>query len=524
MKVHPYPNNDPDYVSPRTWIAVLGTLMGAFLAVLNIQVTNASLRDIQGTLSASADEASWITSAYLVAEIIVIPLTGWLSHVFSSRYYILANSVLFLLFSVLCGHAHSLRIMIVLRALQGFTGGVLIPMAFNVILNKLPKSKQPVGLALFGITAVFAPSIGPWIGGWLTDNYGWPFVFYINLVPGALLIAAVWFTLDQEPLQWSELAKGDWLGAFTMVIGLGALEIVLEEGNRKDWFGSKLIVRLSTVALIFLASFIAIELTRKEPLINLRLLGRRNFGLGSLVNTAFGFGLYGSVYVLPVYLGQVQGYNAVQIGKTVAWMGIPQLAIIPFVPRLMKRVDIRILIAFGVLLFGLSCFMMSSMTALTGYDQLRLPQLVRALGQPFILIPISVVATAGIAAGSDSDSASSLFNMMRNLGGSVGVALLATLLTRREQFHSARIGESVSMFDLATQGRLSNMLQGFASHGSDLWTAQWQAVHAIDGIVRRESFVMAFNDCFYVIGATVLLSGIAVLFLKRIHPSAGGGE
>lgn len=309
-----------------------------------------------------------------------------------------------------------------------------------------------------------------------------------------------------------------------MVIGLGALEIVLEEGNRKDWFGSKLIVRLSTVALIFLASFIAIELTRKEPLINLRLLGRRNFGLGSLVNTAFGFGLYGSVYVLPVYLGQVQGYNAVQIGKTVAWMGIPQLAIIPFVPRLMKRVDIRILIAFGVLLFGLSCFMMSSMTALTGYDQLRLPQLVRALGQPFILIPISVVATAGIAAGSDSDSASSLFNMMRNLGGSVGVALLATLLTRREQFHSARIGESVSMFDLATQGRLSNMLQGFASHGSDLWTAQWQAVHAIDGIVRRESFVMAFNDCFYVIGATVLLSGIAVLFLKRIHPSAGGGE
>lgn len=502
-------------VSSRTWIAVVGVLLGAFMAVLDIQITNASLKDIQGTLSASVDEISWVSTAYLVAEIVVIPLTGWLSRVFSTRYYLAVNSALFVLFSILSGLSRTLTMMIVCRALQGFTGGVLIPMAFSVILNRLPRSKQPVGLALFGLTATFAPSIGPVIGGWLTDNYGWPSIFYINIIPGLLLILAVWFALDQERLCLGELAGGDWWGVITMAVGLGAAQIVLEEGNRKDWFGSPLIVRLTIVAVAFLICFVAIEFVRKEPLVDLRLLARRNFGLGSAVGVVLGMGLYGCTYILPVYLGQIQGYDAYQIGQTVMWMGLPQLFILPVVPRLMTRIDTRLLIAFGLAMFGLSCLMMTDMSALTGYDQLRLPQLVRAIGQPFIIVPLLALATDGIAAGKESGSASALFNMMRNIGGSVAIAGLATMLTNREHLHSARIGESVSAFDVRVQNRLAEAAHHFASSGADPWTATWQSIHVLDGVVRREAFVMAFNDCFYLMGMALLLSALMIPFFRR---------
>jgi DHA2 family multidrug resistance protein len=500
----------------------MGVLMGAFMAVLDIQITNASLKDIQGTLSASVDEISWVSTAYLVAEIVVIPLTGWLSRVFSTRLYLIANSALFICFSVLSGLSRTLTTMIVWRALQGFTGGVLIPMSFSVILNRLPKSKQPVGLALFSLTATFAPSVGPLIGGWLTDNYGWPSIFYINIIAGAILIAAIWFALDQDSMHLGELARGDWWGVATMAVGLGAMQIVLEEGNRKDWFGSPFIVRLTIVAVVFLVAFLVIEFVRKEPLVNLRLFGRRNFGLGSIVNTMLGMGLYGCTYILPVYLGQIQGYDAYQIGKTVMWMGLPQLVIIPLVPRLMKRIDSRALIAFGVVMFGASCLMVTHMSALTGYDQFRWPQIVRAIGQPFIMIPLSALSTAGIAAGKESGSASALFNMMRNIGGSIAIATLATMMTNREHFHSARIGESISLFDVRTQQRLAEATAHFASRGADLWTAGWQSIYSLDRVVRRESFVMAFNDCFYLIGMALVISGLVIPFFRRAKTTGSG--
>lgn len=300
------------------------------------------------------------------------------------------------------------------------------------------------------------------------------------------------------------------------------MQIVLEEGNRKDWFGSPYILRLTIVAIVFLAAFLLIEFMRRDPLVNLRLFGRRNFGLGSVVNIVLGMGLYGCTYILPVYLGQIQGYDAYQIGKTVMWMGLPQLFIIPLAPRLMKHIDSRILIAFGVGMFGFSCLMMTHLSALNGYDQFRLPQLVRAIGQPFIIIPLSAAATAGIAAGKESGSASALFNMMRNIGGSIAIAALATILTNREHFHSARIGESISMFDFRTQERLTEASNRFSSNGADAWTAGWQSIHVLDRVVRREAFVMAFNDCFYLIGVALLLSAVVIPFFRRAKLGSGG--
>jgi DHA2 family multidrug resistance protein len=314
----------PDsHTSIRTWVTVVAATLGAFMAVLNIQIVNASLADIQGAIGAGVDDGGWISTAYLVAEIVVIPLTGWLSQVFSLRRYLLVNAVLFLIFSVACAYAQNLSQMIVLRAIQGFSGGVLIPLAFMIIITLLPKSKQPVGLALFALSATFAPAIGPTIGGYLTENYGWQFIFFVNIVPGVVMIALLWATLAPAPMKLSLLRQGDWPGVVTMAVGLASLQTVLEDGNKDDWFGSPYILRLSIIAAVSLIAFVIIELVVEKPLLNLRLLMRRNFGFGVVANFLMGVALYGSVFILPLYLARIQGYNSEQIGMVLAWTGLP---------------------------------------------------------------------------------------------------------------------------------------------------------------------------------------------------------
>ena len=508
-----------DAVPLKTWICVIGVLIGCFLAVLNIVVTNSSLRDIAGTLGASADEISWIPTSYLVAEIVVIPLTGWLSAAFSLKKYLMVNSILFVLFSICCGQTHSLDLMILFRVAQGFTGGVLIPLSFVAILTYLPASKQPIGMALFTVTATFAPAVGPLIGGWLTDNYGWPFIFYMNAIPGALMIAAVWCTMERQPTNLALLKKGDWWGILTMAIGLAAFEIVLEDGNRKDWFGDPGIVKLAWTAAIFIPAFIIIELRQKEPLVDLRLFARRNFGLGSIVNVVLGIGLYGVVFILPLYLGQMHGYDASQIGTVLIWLGLPQLLVIPLVPKLMQLVDTRIIIGIGVLLFGGSSFLTAHLDSNFAGPQFYFPLIIRALGQPLIMVPLSAVTTAGMAKGRESGSASALFNMMRNIGGSIGIAGLSTLLSVRERFHSERIGESVTAYSGAVQERVQRSEALLFSQGSDSYSAHLRAIGAVGGAVRREAFFLAYSDCFLALGCVLLASAIALLFMKKAHIS-----
>ena len=509
--------------SLRMWVAVIGSTLGAFMAVLNIQIVNASLADIQGAIGAGIDDGGWISTAYLIAEIIVIPLTGWLARVFSLRTYILVNAVLFLVFSILCAFARDLEQMIVLRAVQGFTGGVLIPMAFTIIITFLPKAKQPIGLALFALSATFAPAIGPTIGGYLTENWGWQYIFYVNLLPGILMIGMLWASLDRAPMQLSLLRQNDWLGIIAMAIGLAALQTVLEEGNKDDWFGSPFIVRLSIIAAVSLAFFIWIELTSKHPLLNLRLLARRNFGFGILANFLLGTALYGSVFILPVYLARIQGYNAQQIGMVLAWTGLPQLLLIPLVPRLMQRFDARAIIAGGFVLFAASNFMNIYMTIDYGNDQLFWPNVVRAIGQALVFAPLSAVATAGIEK-ENAGSASALFNMMRNLGGAVGIAVLQTFLTKREQFHSHVLTESVSLFEEATRARINKLTAYFMTHGvTDPSLAAHKAVVAIGNKVRQQASILAFSDTFYLLGVALIVALIAAVLLKKPAQLESGG-
>ncbi len=507
----------------RTWIAVIGATLGAFMAVLNIQIVNSSLADIQGAIGAGIDDGGWISTSYLITEIIVIPLTGWLARVFSVRLYLLVNAVLFLVFSAACAQAHSLGEMIVLRAFQGFTGGVLIPMAFTIIITKLPKAKQPIGMALFALSATFAPAIGPTIGGYLNENYGWQYIFYVNLVPGSVMLALLWVSLEKAPQQLGLLRQGDWAGVATMAIGLGGLQTVLEEGNKDDWFGSPFIVRLSVIATVALSLFLIVELTAKNPLLNLRLLLRRNFGFGTLANFLLGTALYGSVFVLPLYLSQVQGYNAEQIGSVLAWVGLPQLVLIPLVPRLMKKIDGRALVAFGFVFFAASNFLSIHLSIDFSGDQFFVPNLVRAVGQAVILGPLSALATAGIEA-ENAGSASSLFNMMRNLGGAIGIAALQTVITKREQFHSNVLTNAVSLFDETTRARIERLTGRFMAHGvTDSALAHHDAIVAIGRAVRRQAMIMAYGDAFYLIGAVMVVAFIAVVVLRKPDPLDAGG-
>jgi MFS transporter, DHA2 family, multidrug resistance protein len=504
----------------KVWLAVIGSIIGAFIAVLNIQITNASLPDIQGAIGAGIDDGGWISTAYLVAEIVVIPLTGFLTPVFSLRRYLLANTVMFLVMSVACAFATNLEQMIVLRALQGFFGGVLIPLAFTITLTMLPRSKQPIGLAMFALSATFAPAIGPTIGGYLTQTYSWHYIFYVNLVPGAIMLATLLPSLPRAPMQLSLLRQGDWPGIATMAIGLASLQTVLEEGNKDDWFGSPFIVRLSVVAVVALALFFWIELTTAQPLLNLRLLRRRNFGLGSVANVILGMALYGSVYLLPNYLSQMQGYNSQQVGEVLAWTGLPQLVLIPFVPLLMRRLDARLLVAVGLGLFAASCFMNIEINPDYSGPQLLWANLVRAIGQALVLTPLSVLATGGIER-EQAASASAMFNMMRNLGGSIGIAMLETLLTKREQFHSAIINPSVSLLNEATRRRLEVMQRYFMNAGTaDPATAWHDAVVAAGRAVRAQAYFLAYGDTFFLMGCALLLAVVAAVLMRR---TTGGG-
>jgi DHA2 family multidrug resistance protein len=507
--------------SLTSWIAVLASMIGAFMAILNIQITNASLLDIEGGIGTGVDNGAWISTSYLIGEIVVIPLTDYLSQVFSFRRYMLANAILFPIFSIACAFTHDLGSMIAMRGLQGFAGGILIPMAFTIVLTKLPKAQQPIGLALFALAVTFAPAIGPTIGGYLTETYGWQTIFFVNTPPSIIMVVALAFTLERQPMRLSLLKEGDWAGIICMAIGLSALQTVLEEGNKDDWFASPLIFRLAIVAAVFLFAFVAIELRVKNPLVNLRLLKQRNFGIGVIANILLGFALFGTVYILPQYLGQTQGYNAEQIGQVLAWTGLPQLVLIPIVPLLMKRFDPRYIGFVGISIFAASCFMNTTLSIDSAGDQFLIPNIVRAIGQALIITPISAITTAGIAP-NQAGAASGLSNMLRNLGGAVGTATLATILTKREQFHSNIIGQSVTLYREEARQRITELTHYFELHGvSDPTAAQHQAIVALGKLVKRQALIFGFSDAFAVVGVVLVVAAVVVLFAKKSKVGAG---
>ncbi|HAW24709.1 MAG TPA: EmrB/QacA family drug resistance transporter, partial [Pseudomonas sp.] len=370
------------------------------------------------------------------------------------------------------------------------------------------------GMALFDITATFAPSIGPTLGGWLTESWGWEYIFYINVPPGLLMIAGLLYGLEKKPPHWELLKSTDYAGIVTLAMGLGCLQVFLEEGHRKDWLESTLIVQLGSVAVVSLILFVILQLSRPNPLINLGILRERNFGLTSIASLGMGLGLYGSIYLLPLYLAQIQNYNALQIGQVIMWMGIPQLFLIPLVPKLMKIIPPKLLCAAGFALFGISSFASGALNPDFGGDQFHPIQIVRALGQPMIMVTISLIATAYIQP-QDAGSASSLFNILRNLGGAIGIALLATLLDSRGKVYFDYLRESIVPNNPAVAERLAALTQQLGSEQA--------ALGRISEIVHQQAMIMAYNDAFHFVGIALAVSMVAVLLTRHLPENMQGG-
>jgi DHA2 family multidrug resistance protein len=382
-------------------------------------------------------------------------------------------------------------------------------------MTMLPPAKRPIGLAGFALSATFAPAIGPTVGGYLTDYYGWPWVFYVNLAPGVAMLAALWYSLPKSDMQRSLLRQGDWLGIALMAGGLAAFQTVLDDGNVYNWFQSPFIVKLSLIAALALGGFVVWEFHTERPLVNLRLLGRRNFGFGTLSNFLMGFALYGAAFLLPEYLAVAQHFDAEQIGQVVAWTGLPQLILIPFVPLLMKRIDSRLLVGLGLFIFATSCFMNLWLDPNYGAPQLFWPDVTRAVGQAIIITPISAITMVGIAP-TEAGMASGLFNMTRNLGGAVGTAAVETFFTHREQFHSAIITPKVSLLDPATRDRLIGLQHHFMAHGyPDPAGAMHRAIVAVGQTIRGQAVFMGYGDSFALLGIVLLSAIVAVAMLRK---------
>ncbi len=493
------------------WLGVAAGSLGSLMATLDISIVNASLPTIQGEIGASASEGTWVATAYLVAEIVIIPLTGWLERVFGLRRFLLIAAVLFTGFSVMCGMAGDLTTMIIGRIGQGFTGGAMIPTAMTIIATRLPPSQQPIGTALFGATVILGPVFGPLLGGWLTENLSWHYAFFINVPVSAVLIALLVFGLPDQKMNLDELKSADWLGIVGMSLGLGGLTVVLEDGHKEAWFESTLIWQLSIVAL---AGFILLaigQFTAKKPVIKLALLRNREFAAVSMMALILGGVLYGTSYIIPQFLAAIADYNALQAGQVVFLSGIPALLLMPVVPLLIRKIDLRLAVALGFGLMAFSCLLDTALTAQSSGGAFTESQLLRGVGQILAFMFLNQAAISAVDL-DDAGDAAGVFNAARNLGGSITLALLATVQDTRWQFHRWNLHSNLQANDPAAQGWLSSLAEQFGG-GAEGLTA---AYRMIDATITREALVMAFNDEFWLMTVGTLLVIPLVLFLKPL--------
>ena len=493
------------------WLAVAAGTLGAFMATLDISIVNSSLPTIQGEIGASGTEGTWIATAYLVSEIIIIPMAGWLQRMLGLRTFLLVAAGLFTAFSVVCGLSTSLGMMVFGRIGQGFTGGALIPTAQVIIAQRLPRSQQPVGIAAFGATAILGPVLGPLIGGWLTENVSWHYAFFINVPIGGILVALLLIGLPHEKAKLHLFREADWKGIAGLALGLGGLTVFLEDGQREQWFDSSLIRTMFAVMLVGFALLFWGQATADRPIIKLKLLLDRQFGSVALMGVVLGVVLYGTAYAIPQFLSSIANYNALQSGKVVLLSGVPSLIMMAFVPLLLRRVDIRIAVAAGLAIMGGSALMDAGLTMDSAGGDFTISQLMRGVGQILGMLFLSQAVVRSVPP-DDAGDASGLFNAMRNLGGSFALAGISILQEQRSWFHARRIEESLHANSVAVQDSVNGLSQQFGG----MPTALRFVSHQIQG----QALVMTYNDIFWIMGIGTLVVLPLVLFLKPLPKDA----
>jgi DHA2 family multidrug resistance protein len=482
--------------------------VGFFIALLDIQIVAASLKDIGGGLSAGADELSWVQTSYLIAEIIVIPLSGWLSRVMSTRWLFCVSAAGFTLTSLLCGWAWNIQSMIVFRALQGFLGGSMIPTAFTAAFAFFKGPRVVIAAACIGALSSLAPTLGPTVGGWITDNYSWHWLFFINLIPGIFVAVMVPVLVRIDKPNLSLLKGADYLGMVLMAAFLGCLEYTLEEGPRWDWFGDPTIRTTAWITGLSGIAFVWRSLTFSQPVVDLRALKSRNFTLGCFFSFVAGLGIFSIIYLSPLFLGRVRGFSAQEIGWTVFSTGIFQLMAIPVYAFCARRIDLRWLLMFGMACFAVGIWYFTPITHDWGAREFLFPQALRGFAQQFAIAP-TVTLTLGGLPPERLKLASGLFNLMRNLGGAIGIAACGTILNDRTNLHFLRLAEHLT----AANPTAANLLHSTAAAHGD--TA---ALRQLWSLTYREAQVLTYSDAFLMIAICFVVATLMVPLMRKTAP------
>ena len=508
---------DPKNINP--WLIAVSVMFATFMEVLDTTVVNVSLPHIAGSLSASIDEATWALTSYLVANAIILPMTGWLASMFGRKRLLMLSVVGFTASSFLCGLAPTLSLLIVFRVMQGATGGALQPLSQAVLLEAFAPEDRGKAMGFWALGIVVAPILGPVLGGWLTENYSWRWVFYINIPVGIASIVMTKLYIFDPPYLRRERGAVDYWGIGMLVVGIGALQIVLDKGQQEDWFESNLILALAATSVITLVALVWHELTTEHPIVDLRVLKERSYAVGVFLMTVVGFVLYGSMVLLPIMLQTLLGYPPLQAGIAMAPRGIGSFFMMPITGMITGRFDPRKLLTAGLIVGGMTLLWLSWLNLQAGYWDIFWPQLIQGVGMSLLFVPLTTISMDRIPR-EKMGYATSLFNLMRNIGGSVGIAVTGTMLARHSQSTTSMLGANVTAYNPAAQSMLAQMQGAFMAAGADAVTASERAYAALFGMVMRQATMVSFVVIFQLMGWIFLALIPLVLLMKR--PKRGG--
>ena len=505
------------------WIVALTVMLPTFIEIMDISVVNVSLPHIQGSLSAGLDEVTWILTSYLVSNAIIIPISGWLAGIFGRKRYLIFSLILFTASSILCGSALSLAILIGARILQGIGGGGLQPISQAILLESFPDEERGLAMAVFGMGVVLAPIMGPVLGGWLTDTWNWRWVFYINLPAGLLAIALVFLFIHDPRYIRRRQPKIDKWGLFFLAVGLGCLQIVLDKGQRDDWFSSNFIVTFSLISGTALILFVITELRSTNPIVDLRVFRNRSFATGNLIMFAGFFCIFGSIVLLPLYLQSLMGYTSFWAGLVLGPGGIAAFFIMPLAGLLMKKnVSPRLLLASGLSISACALWLMAGFNLDAGFGAVVWPRIIQGFGLGLFFVPLSAATFSGIP-NEETGNASGIFNLLRNLGGSFGVAFCTTVLARRTQLHQSFLAEHVTPYNPSFQ-HYNNQIQQWLQLHQAPFAGSSAALAEIYQRVLRQAHMLAFNDTFWLLAlATVALVPLTVFFRQKSETALSEG-
>ena len=506
------------YVNP--WIIAVSVMLGTFLEVLDTTVVNVSLPHIAGNLSATVDESTWVLTSYLVANAIILPMTGWLANHFGRKRMLMTSISGFTLASFMCGLAPNLPFLILFRIIQGATGGGLQPLSQAIMLEAFPPEQRGKAMAFWGLGIVVAPMLGPVLGGWITDNYSWRWIFYINLPIGiAALLMSKTFIFDPGYIA-RKTERVDYWGMGFLALGIGALQILLDKGQEEDWFSSHFIVWLFVICVVGLAAFIIRELWDKHPVVDLRVFQIRTYATGVFMMTVLGYVLYGSTVLLPIFLQVGLGYPSLQAGWAMLPRGLGSFLAMPVVGVLMSKIEARKLLFVGFCVAAYAMWDLGRINLNAGYWDIFWPQFIQGTSLGFLFVPLTTITHSPISR-ERMGNATSIFNLMRNIGGSVGIAMVTTMVARDTQRNINILGAHVSPYNFATQQMYQAMRGGLVASGSAVTTAGQQALGAMFGMVARQANMIATISAFRLLGIMFLCCVPLILLMK--HAKGGGG-